>query len=418
VSARRWLSLVGARRWLTLGLVLGAARAHGAGLERPNVLGPRAIGLGGAFSAVADDPTAVWHNPAGTAIYGDNVVYLGGDLLLLGRSYTPSADSPLGMAGQTGTVKENTAPAFVPIVGATTRFGFGRQPPSRFALSVATYSIFGGAISFKPSDVLMKGVQSTQITTYEVAPALAYQVTDALSLGAALRIGIGSFDVDDLEATFHAKQSMSGIGIGGTLGALIRPHWRVQIAAVYHTPLRLDLSGNGPVSLAGQAPSTRNGTLHFDWPQSVSVGVAVRAHARLLVSVQGDWTGWSLAQQLDVNLEGVGGNIRELRYRDSYAVHLGLQGVITRYLLARLGWALDSNAIPDETVRRENQDTLKSTVAVGLGIYVWKIFFDSAFEMFLPIGDRKVATQVAAQNEAGKYGGSVYSLEGSAQIRF
>ncbi|MFI5289783.1 MAG: long chain fatty acid transport protein, partial [Polyangia bacterium] len=65
--------------------------AGAAGLSRPNMVGARAIGLGGAFTAVADDPTAVWHNPAGPAFFGDNVAYLGAELVLTQRSYTPSA---------------------------------------------------------------------------------------------------------------------------------------------------------------------------------------------------------------------------------------------------------------------------------------------------------------------------------------
>ena len=74
-------------------LALGAARARGlglrrsrdargAGLSRPNVVGARAIGMGGAFTGIADDPTAVWYNPAGTAMYGDNVGYVGVELVI------------------------------------------------------------------------------------------------------------------------------------------------------------------------------------------------------------------------------------------------------------------------------------------------------------------------------------------------
>ncbi|HEY2743489.1 MAG TPA: hypothetical protein VGL86_02660, partial [Polyangia bacterium] len=83
--------------------------ARGAGLSRPNIVGARAIGMGGAFTAIADDPTAVWYNPAGTALYGDNVFYLGGELLAPQRSYMPDAQSPLGQQGITNKITENTA---------------------------------------------------------------------------------------------------------------------------------------------------------------------------------------------------------------------------------------------------------------------------------------------------------------------
>jgi hypothetical protein len=123
-------------------------------------------------------------------------------------------------------------------------------------------------------------------------------------------------------------------------------------------------------------------------------------------------------QRLDVNLDGVGPTTKFMRLHDSWALHLGLQASLTRFLQARVGWALDGNAIPDRTMRRENQDGLKSTIAVGAGLHFWKLFFDLAFEAFLPLPARTVATQVGSENEAGVYNANVYSVELGAQIRF
>ena len=113
------------RLQVALGLVCSLcvleSAGFAAGLSRPNMNGARAIGLGGAFTAVADDPTAMWYNPGAPAFFGDNVVYLGGELVLTGREYTPSADSPLGKDGHTQPIKENSDPTFMPMVGASSR---------------------------------------------------------------------------------------------------------------------------------------------------------------------------------------------------------------------------------------------------------------------------------------------------------
>ena len=400
---------------------LFAVKTFGAGLERPNVVGARAIGLGGGFTAVADDPTAVWHNPAGTVIYGDNVVYLGGELVLTQRSYAPDAQSPLGQAGVTGTLAENTAPTFIPIIGATTRFGFGKSAPTRFAFSLLAYDAYGGSISYNSDQLKNKGIQSTTILDFELTPTLAYQITDVLQVGAGLRVGINNFSVNDIESAFSANLSGSGVGIGGILGLMARPHRLVQIGAVYRTPLSASLSGSGPVAVAGGTPSSKNFGLNVTWPQSAALGVTLFPHRRILVTAQADWTAWSSIQKLSIDLGGLT-QAKEMRYMDSYAVHAGVQGVITRFLLLRLGLAIDSNAIPDRTVRRENQDGFKATVAGGVGLHFWKIFIDAAFEAFLPLGDRTIATplpnKAAAENETGKYSASVYSAELSAQIRF
>jgi hypothetical protein len=136
-----------------------------------------------------------------------------------------------------------------------------------------------------------------------------------------------------------------------------------------------------------------------------------------MVTGQADWTGWSSVQRLDVTVAGAN-NPQQERYRDSWGVHVGMQVVTFRWALLRIGWAWDSNAVPDRTMRRENTDGDKSTVSAGLGIHVWKIFIDGALEAFLPIGSRKVTTAYLGENETGRYEALVFSGELSAQIRF
>jgi long-chain fatty acid transport protein len=405
---------------LALLALLAAANAEGAGLSRPNVVGARAIGMGGAFTAVADDPTAVWYNPAGTAVYGDNVGYVGGELIFTGRSYTPDANSPLGSAGLTSKLSENTSPTVIPVLGFTTRFGFGKNAPTRFAFSIAAYDAYGGSIAFNPTSVTVNGralgITSVKVLQYEVAPTLAYQVSDMLSVGASLRIGINTFSVNDTETVFAANLSGTGVGVGATLGAMLKLHRMIQVGLVYRTPMSVAISGTSPVALGSAAPTQQDFGVHMHWPQSAGVGVAVTPFSRLMVSAQADWTGWSSLQSLDLTVAGIA-EPKVMKYMDSYAVHLGFQGVITNFLLLRFGLAYDSNAIPDSTVRRENEDAQKGTIAGGFGLRFWKIFIDGAFEAFLPIGTRTVSV-VTPTNETGRYAATIYSAELSAQIRF
>jgi long-chain fatty acid transport protein len=418
------------------GFGFAARDARGAGLSRPNIVGARAVGMGGAFTGIADDPTAVWHNPAGTALYGDNVGYVGLEIVAPQRTYTPDASSTLGQAGLTKPILENSAPNTIPVIGFSTRFGFGKSAPTRFAFSLLAYDPYGGSISFKPSDISsttmidpntgkpkILGLQSTQILDFELTPTLAYQVSDVFSVGAGLRIGINSFSVNDTEAALAATLNGSGVGLGGILGVMLRPHRLVQIGAVYRTPMSVSISGSGPVTIGTGANATKNQTFGLDitWPQSAGLGVTVYPHRRLTVSVQADWTAWSSIQTLTVNVAGIP-QVKEMRYLDTYAVHAGLQGVITRWLVLRGGAALDSNAIPDRTLRRENQDNLKATVAAGFGLHFWRIFIDGAFELLVP-GPARVVSQplpsmTSPENEPGAYSAVVYTAELSAQIRF
>jgi long-chain fatty acid transport protein len=408
------------RALLALVLAAIAVDAHAAGLARPTVVGSRSLGMAGAFTAVADDPTALWHNPAGPAFFGENMISVSGELVITQRTYTPSSDSPLGQLGATGDVGESGAPAFVPTIGASTRFGAGpkRVTPSRFALSLLAYAANGGQISFDKNAIQSSGLVSTTINCFEIAPGLAYQISEAIALGFAVRIGISSFAVEDIEPTFRARLDGRGVGVGASLGLLVRPHRMVSIGATYRTPLSANIGGRGPIDLVGLGSSERDFKLDVLWPQSASLGIAVRPHPRFLASVQGDWTGWSSIDRLRLEVAGLPPSLstRQMRYTDSFAVRLGVQAVAHRMVALRAGYTFDSNAIPDETSRRENQDGPKHLIAVGLGVHVWRLFLDAGFEALLPLGARTI--RQGSLSEGGSYRAGLYTAALSATIHF
>lgn len=410
---------------LALLCLLAPSIAGAAGLQRPNVVGARAIGLGGAFTAVANDPTAVWHNPAGTAFFGENQAYLGGELILTRREYTPSATSPIGMLDPSKVgrpIAEDGGNTFIPVIGVSTRFGFGKTKPTRFALSLLVYDTYGGSIAYRPDDVGNRGLLRSQILSFELAPALAYQVTDVLSIGAALRIGINQFAVHNVEPAFRAELSAMGVGIGGTLGVMVKPHKMVDIGAVYRTPLSATMTGGGPVTITGQPEEHREMNIAITWPQSAALALTVKPHWRVLTTIQGDWIGWSSVQNLTVNVTGLTSQMRPTRYRDVFQFHVGLQTIITRFMLARIGYAFDTAAIPAEgdcCIRREQIDAFKQTLAAGLGFHVWRLFLDTAFEVLVPTNTTGlVIANQGPGNEAGVYQSALYNLQLSAMMRF
>src|SRR5262249_371747 len=130
---------------------------------------------------------------------------------------------------------------------------------------------------------------------------------------------------------------------------------------------------------------------------------------------------WSSIQTLTLDLAGLS-QVKEMRYMDTYTLHAGVQGVITRFLVLRLGGSFDSNAIPDRTLRRENQDNYKGTVNGGFGLHFSEIFVDGAMEVLVPGPPRVISTPVMSaagvENETGSYSAIVYTAELSAQIRF
>src|SRR5262245_51719450 len=124
-------------------VVLAGGSAHAGGIGRPNPISARSIGMGGAFTAVADDPSALHFNPAGLALQPRDGFLFGGELIFAPRTYTPITDAN----GRGEDQSPHNTPNFVPTVGYMTRFKRDGVP-SRLAFGVGLWNTFGGALTY------------------------------------------------------------------------------------------------------------------------------------------------------------------------------------------------------------------------------------------------------------------------------
>jgi long-chain fatty acid transport protein len=426
-------------------LALAAPSASWAGgLARPSAVGARAIGLGGAFTAVADDPTAIYHNPSGLAFPEESQVYLGAEGVWLDRTWV----RPDGVA-----IPETTSIQLIPTVGGSTRFALPGEKPSRFAVGVAAYLSYGGALDLTATDksgnLLLKnslcprdaqslltncgadGITQSTLILYEVAPAVAYQVSDVLALGASLRVGIGYFSASDKEAIpapYATQLSAIGTGVGGSFSATLRPHPRVQLGAIYRTGIDTNLSGGGPVSISGGAPVHYDLNVVLHWPQSAALGVQVRATPWLRVVAQADWEGWSSWESLPLDFHDPTFNaaaLRQFRYKDTYTFHLGGEANVGRRLQLRLGANVDTGAVPNEYLRRESRDGTKYDFAAGASVFVGRFRIDAVVDFlyapdltFTSDPPPKGTGTVPPGGEPGTYGAKVVTFGLAGLVRF
>src|SRR5262249_5050359 len=152
--------------------LLAAARAvYAGGLELPDN-GTEALGRGGAFTAKADDATALQYNVAGLARQRGTRLLFDGNLSLASLDFQrdgvypapPSAATPWG--GQPFPAVHNTGGAFfAPFVGISSDFGLDRWT---FAVGV-----------FGPSSV---GNRTYPLSVNGVPSPARYDVVQALPL--------------------------------------------------------------------------------------------------------------------------------------------------------------------------------------------------------------------------------------------
>ena len=371
-----------------LGLVCPPAWAGG--LSRPNIVGARAVGMAGAYNAVADDSLAIWHNPAGLARLETADIFVGTELAFILRRYRPPGHD---------IEQAKPTPSPLPVVTGGARMLVGKN--SFISLGLGVYNSFGGAVSFDKAKVT-EGVIETQVALFEFAPTLAYQVHDKIFIGASFRLGLAFFNAlkgcgellscshePPMDPDFETDVStLFGAGVGYSLGIQVLPLPWLGFGLVYRSNLDVTASGDEAVSSNNIVFDAQ---VKLPFPQSVSAGVFARVHPAVLLAAQLDWVDNSRFRRIFIDVDGwtygQAAVNTQLNQRDSFAAHLGGEFTLHRMFVLRAGMAYDSQSIPNRYRTRSLADAHKLTWNLGASLRLGRWRIDLATELML--GDVK-----------------------------
>jgi len=399
-------------RLVLLTTILAAGTAHAGGLGRPNIISARGVGMGGAWTAFADDATAVWFNPA-TLSDIDPQVNVGAEVVVGPRSYTPVADD-----GTRGPAQKATVVAPLPSVGGVGRFWYDGQP-SRFTLGGGLWNTFGGQVAFDKTG--MKALDETQDAVLETSAGTALRISDKLSIGASFRLGVGLFAVKATQNPYDADLSASGIGVSMVWGLLFKPSSKVRIGAAWRAPMHITTTGSGSVINTTGATEQVSVEHVQDWPQSASLGLGIQPSSKLRFALQVDWVQWSTITDLIVKLPGSGNpdQIYNENWNDSWTGRVGAEYSVSKAVAIRGGAYADTSAVPDRTIERQYLDSFKVGVSAGGSFRTgpWRI--DAALDAVPPLATRTVKQNTAMTPDyerakaPGDYKGTLITFEAS-----
>jgi len=219
-------------------------------------IGERAMGLGGAFTGVANDPSATYYNPAG--------IMLGGRFQLLGslasvvfvrRTVEDAFDAPNASADFTSK-NTTTLPRFI---GTVVKFGRKKFGDFQFALAYSTlevdrYSFGVGASQVEPAATLdLRLSNNYNSRWYGVSFAAQVRKNVSVGLSAFVAQQRGNYN-EDIGLANGGMLNASGLRVGGDsatsstaisvdpwdivlrLGALYRINPRWQLGFMFQPP--------------------------------------------------------------------------------------------------------------------------------------------------------------------------------------
>ncbi|MBW8864633.1 MAG: outer membrane protein transport protein, partial [Verrucomicrobia bacterium] len=300
-------------------LSMPAARAIGFLIPNQDAT---AIGRGNAFTATADNPSAIYYNPAGiTQIPGTELQV--GDLNYMGLNmrYKPDA------AGQPS---EHTRFEVIPVPQVYFTKSLKDIPLS---FGVGVYAPFGLGVKWPEGSAIRESALESKLTFITLNPVIAYKVLPSLSIAAGPTINYAQikFTRGLFSPTDYFRFVGDDFAYGMTAGILWQPYEQWSFGTSYRLATTMDFGGHSSYAPVKGGPGAYvPTTASVPFPQIVSGGISYRPTPKWNVEVGVDYINWDSLNT--VKLQGTSAIFGidlplQLDWHDSWQYKIG----VTRY---------------------------------------------------------------------------------------
>lgn len=326
----------------------GAARAVGFLLPNQD---PEAIGRGDAFAATADDPAALYYNPAGITQLPGTQVSLG---LYAISAYT-SFSSPSGSAHTDGT------PQLVPQIYAT--YSFTNVPVS---VGLGVYAPYGLSINWGDATPFNTVAESGSLLYLAFNPNVAWRISSTLSVAGGISVNYSQSSFQSaLPAPYPFGQfKFNGYDVepSANFGILWQPLPKWSVGLDYHSETMMNYSGKVQQTSGFGTPDVYT-SAKIRFPQYVTGGISFRPTPKWNLEFDLEWTEWSVLKQISFQNTPFGGPYPiTLNYRDSFIYDFGVTRQLGKGYYASVGYIYSENSSPSA-----NFNPLVPDAALNLG---------------------------------------------------
>lgn len=389
---------------LALTLVLGSRPGYAAGFSIYEQ-GGRGMGFAGAFTAVADDPSAIFHNPAGIAFLKGKQIYFGATLVHPSSDFVGADPRPGSGIRETGDVSIIPVPNFYYTHQFSERLVFGAGLSAPFGLKTA----WANPDTFTGRYISIEA----ELRSFSINPTVAYKLADRLSIAAGLDIRLSSVKlrrrvpatnpvtrtvVDVAETTL---ESNTNSGLGFDVGILAKPSDSLSLGASYRHKVQVSYDGTAAFSQIPTGIAPFDAAVAAGLPQGKTpITTAIEFPSIASAGFSYDWTRWRVAadvvffqwstfDRLEIRFAEfprLGQSIVEA-YDDSWQFRTGIERRLGETWAVRAGYFYDQTPSPAASVSPLLPDASRNGFSLG-GTWRHKSLRVDAGAWYLAFKDR------------------------------
>ena len=362
--------------------ILGPLPAHAAGFAIFEQ-GARGMGFAGAFTAQANDPSAIFHNAAGIAFLKGKQFYLGGTLIHPSSTFTGANPFP----GASVTEKGDTGLLIPPAAYYTQTFS------ERLVFGIGLHTPFGLTTSWANPDTFSGRFisEKAELKGFSINPTIGYKLADRFAVGGGLDIRLSSVSLQRrvpivnpftqrvTDAATVDLKSNTDVAFGFNVGALAKISDSLSAGVHYRHKVTANYKGNATftqlptgntqldTSLAVRLPQGSQAlTTSIDFPALFSGGVAFTT-GDWTFEADADWYQWSRFRQLSLvftDRPDLSQNIVE-NYQNTWQYRMGLERRLSETLAVRGGYFFDQSPAPAASISPLLPDADRNGFALG-----------------------------------------------------
>ncbi len=323
---------------------------------------PHAIARGNAFVATADNPSAVFYNPAG---------------ITQGEGHQASA----GLFTVTMN-SQRTAPNGAKI---DTEDAVHAVPEFYYTYSTTNFPVAAGLGVYMPYGLGMEWPQNStfsMLTTkgeleyLTINPVVAWRICPQLSIAAGPTVNIGDTTLESRAYRFSGDDVTPGFNAG----IRWQPHEKHSVGLTYRSATTLDFTGDYQRRLPSYLVSP-DAHAEIDFPQQIVAGYSFRPTPNWNIEFDIDWTDWDALNTVQL-LTSSGGLIQPMafNYTSSFMYEWGVTRYFSEGWSVSGGYMFSENSVPTEYWSPAVPDSDRHIFSVGVGKTYRRFQFDAAYQ--------------------------------------
>jgi len=310
---------------------------------------PESIARGNAFVATADNPSAVYYNPAG-------ITQLEGQHVSAGL-YLASMGIDFDAAGG-GSARAGSEVQFVP------QLHYVLSPKeSRWSFGLGINAPYGLGIDYGRSTPFSTIATEATLVYLSFNPVVAYEICPTLSVAAGPTINYSDAELRN-EPGVEFKFEGNGWDPGFNLGLLWQPCEQWSFGLMYRSQTKINFDGDSELKGVAAARATEAEVV---FPRYLDLGASWRPNEKWNLEFNIDWTDWDA-----VNITTFKGTFPvdtefPFNYKSSFMYEFGATRYFEDGWFLSAGYVYSENSVPDETLSPFNPDANLHLASIGFG---------------------------------------------------